>query len=216
MAISIAVSTVLFWHIFAILSYMKPLSLSKPHLIVMVGIPGAGKSAFAEHFAETFKALLVSSSVIQEELGPEANSIVAQKATNFFLDQLFLTDATIVYDGASDTRTERQELARRARAAGYTPIFVWVQTDPVEAHHRATRRGGLSDTEYDARLRRFSVPHPSENVLVISGKHTYSSQLKIVLKRLSETHKITVINQPTTPERSTQSERPRNRNIMIR
>lgn len=209
---------------------MKPLSLSKPHLIVMVGIPGAGKSAFAEHFAETFKALLVSSSVIQEKLGPEANRSVAQKAANYFLDQLFITDATIVYDGSSDTRTERQELARRARAAGYTPILVWVQTDPVEAHHRATRRGGLSDAEYDARLRRFSVPHPSEHVVVISGKHTYPSQLKIVLKRLSETHQIAADGKTSVPERpastapgsadrpqgSPQIERPRNRNIMIR
>jgi len=47
---------------------MKPLSLSKPHVIVTVGIPGSGKSFFAEHFAATFKAPLISGERIRKEL----------------------------------------------------------------------------------------------------------------------------------------------------
>jgi predicted kinase len=192
---------------------MKPLSLSKPHLIVMVGIPGAGKSMFAEHFADTFKALLVSSSLLQDAVGKDKISEAdAHKAANFFLDQLFMTGATIIYDGAASTRTQRQELAKKAHAHDYTPIYVWVQTDPVEARHRATRKGGLSETEYESRLRRFSVPHQTERAVVISGKHTYPNQLKIVLKRLSEGHQEAVTQSPV-PERTSVAER---RNIMIR
>lgn len=47
---------------------MKSLQLSKPHLVVMVGLPGAGKTFFADHFAETFHAPYISWQSIRAEL----------------------------------------------------------------------------------------------------------------------------------------------------
>ncbi|MBI3889304.1 hypothetical protein HY312_01855 [Candidatus Saccharibacteria bacterium] len=35
---------------------MKSLNLTKPHLIVVVGIPGAGKTYFGQQFSTTFNA----------------------------------------------------------------------------------------------------------------------------------------------------------------
>ncbi len=185
--------TVLFERKFAILVYMKPLSLARPHLIVMVGISGAGKSQFATQFADVFKVPLISREQALTQIFPGVNfdqskSETADRANRYLLDQLLKTEQTIVYDGASDTRAERLELTKIAKAAGYEALFVWVQTDPLEAKRRAIKLNkarSLSSNQYEASLARFRVPTAAEKAVVISGKHTFASQLKIVLKNLS-------------------------------
>jgi predicted kinase len=172
---------------------MKSLHLSKPHMIVMVGIPGSGKTFFAEHFADTFNAPYVSYGILREELfneptfSTDENDIISRIGA-LQLNELFKTERTIVFDGASDARTERQELAKQAHAAGYEPLFVWVQTESVAAKSRAVKpskdRHTLTADQFDGAVRRFTAPNASEKAVVISGKHTYASQLKIVLKRL--------------------------------
>jgi predicted kinase len=166
---------------------MKSLQLPTPRLIIMVGIPGSGKTFFGEHFAATFSAPFISEHDLSEQSGidEEAAHIVGQT----LLHELLKTQRTIVFDGASAARTERQELAKLARDAGYAPLFVWAQTESTTAKARAQKRshhGGLSDHQFDTLIKHFSAPHVTELAVVISGKHTYPSQLKIVLKRLVE------------------------------
>lgn len=172
---------------------MKPLSLTRPHLIVMVGISGAGKSQFAAQFADVFKAPFVSRDAVLGQLSTKLTTDrdqlkTANRVTEFFLNQLLKTGQTIVFDGASDSRAERAQLSKVAKEAGYESLFVWVQTDPAEAKRRAVKLNkakSVTPEEYEASLSRFYVPTANENVVVISGKHTFASQLKIVLKRLS-------------------------------
>lgn len=192
---------------------MKSLSLSKPHVIVMVGVPGAGKTHFAEKFADTFQAPLVSSAKIAEVLGLEAqpskdSTALVQAVATMQLDELYKTRQTIVVDIASATRTERQLITRGARGADYTPLFVWVQTDTPSAKHRATKPvkksapAKYTDALFEASLARFTQPSIVENPLVISGKHTYASQVKIVLARLVEPRvKDATAQPPVVPER---------------
>lgn len=47
-------------------------------------------------------------------------------------------------------------------------------------------KAGLSREEFHEAVAAFEAPEKSEGVLVISGKHTLSSQLRVVLKYLSE------------------------------
>lgn len=174
---------------------MKSLTLSKPRLIVMVGIPGSGKSYFAEHFAETFKAPIVSLHRFRYELFNEPNFSddeceIINRVADYMLGELLKTSRTILYEGKTNTRLDRSTIARKARAAGYEPLFVWVQTDPETAKRRALKpsdsRPAMTSEQFEANLRKFSIPSQLEKVVVISGKHTYASQLKIVLKRLVE------------------------------
>lgn len=175
-------------HIFAILSYMKSLQLAKPHLLVMVGIPGSGKSCFAEKFAETFGAPYVT----YDKIRPFTESDeAAQLIANLQTQELIKTHQTVIVDSGAETRTERAELARIARTKGYETLFIWVQTDPATAKMRALKSKGTSDhslssDEYDRLFRRFTAPNASEKTVVISGKHTYATQAKVVLKKLSE------------------------------
>jgi predicted kinase len=166
---------------------MKSLQLPTPRLIIMVGIPGSGKTFFGEHFAKTFGAPYVSEYDLIEQaaIDREAANLVGQS----LLHELLKTQRTFVFDGTTGARHERQELAKHAKDAGYAPLFVWVQTESAAARMRAQKRshhGGLSDDQFDTIIKHFSPPHTSEKAVVISGKHTYPSQLKIVLKRLVE------------------------------
>ena len=165
-----------------------------PHLVVMVGIPGSGKSFFADHFASTFSAPIVSSKTIRSALVQTPSFSASEQAavrriSYYLLDELLKTGQTFVYDSMSDARTDRQEIIRKAKLAGYHVLFVWVQTESATARIRATKQSKdkasvISDEQFTHFVKHFTVPSSVEKPIVISGKHTYASQLKIVLSRL--------------------------------
>lgn len=166
---------------------MKPLTAASPHAIIMIGIPGAGKSTFAERFADTFQAPIVSQVKLQHTYDLTPEGAVALRTQ--ILNEYMKTHRTVVIDGGFDSKEVREELVRRLIKAGYRPMIVWVQTDTNESHRRATKPypygSGLNDESFDVELAAFDAPGPKEKMVVISGKHTYTSQLKIVLKQLA-------------------------------
>jgi len=197
---------------------MKPLSSSNPHLIIMVGIPGAGKSFFAEHFADTFKAPIVSFNKLRKTIFPEPSfskpeDDLINQISNYMLDELLKVKQSILYEGPTSTRVERISIAKKARDAGFEPLFIWVQIEPATAKKRSIKVSPdnqmLNSDQFDIRLKRFVPPVPTEKVIVISGKHTYASQLKIVLKNLVEPH-------VTAVEQTSAMRQPRGRSFLIR
>ena len=192
---------------------MKSLSLSKPHMIIIVGIAGAGKSFFANQFAQTFQAPLVSRSVILDSLhGHGLPSNVQEDISNTLIQtsvqELLKTKQSIIIDANCNTRTDRAELVRAARSAGYEPLLIWVQTEPLTAKQRVTRPNRQHQTparmtpeEHDAAVRKFTTPNTAEKAIVISGKHTYASQAKIVLTKLAKPRQDTLNTQVTPPAR---------------
>lgn len=189
---------------------MKHLSLNRPHAIVMVGIPGSGKSFFAEKFAETFHIPYVDYKKIAVLAGPEQTEALA----DYQLDELFKTSQSIIIEGDTDTRISRTELTRKARKAGYEVLFIWVQSDMPTAKQRALKdkMSPISSDEYEKRVRRFTALTPLEKPVVISGKHTYASQAKVVLQRLAAP-RAEISAHTTAP---TRLEQPGRRNIAIR
>ena len=121
---------------------MRTLSLSQPHLLIMVGIPGSGKSLFAEKFAATFHAPYVHYDHIMEMAGQ--NNAVGGRYTVHLLQELFKTRQAVVFDGPAESRAQRQELKDIAAEAGYRPLFVWVQTDETTAKQRFIKAGKQS------------------------------------------------------------------------
>ena len=180
------------------MAYMKSLSLAKPLVLVIVGLPGAGKSFFARQFSETFSAPVVSINqlayLLESENGKDEQKKAMQLAT-YQLEELLKTHKTILVDGIGATQAERVELRKIAKNKGYDVLLVWVQTDTTTAQFRSMRRSkqrlddkfnaSMSAEEYDKAARRFHPPLANEPSIVISGKHTYATQAKIILKKLA-------------------------------
>ena len=190
---------------------MKPLTPASPHAIVMVGIPGSGKSTFAEHFAETFQAPIVSTTKLKNDFRLQTKD--AERLAASILNEYLKTHRTILIDGGFEKKTKRAELIRTLLKAGYRPLLVWAQTDAVEAKRRATKAypqgSGLSDEDFAQELKAFQAPSAQEKPIVISGKHTYATQLKIVLKQLAATN----VRTDTPPDTTS---RPRARGMVLR
>lgn len=179
---------------------MKALSLSRPLLILTIGLPGAGKSFFARHFSDTFNAPLISADVLRFELfekpsfNPSEQGLI-KRLIGHQLAELIKTKSSIVVDGFCNTRAERQMLDQFAQKHNYGLLLVWVQTDEPTAKTRATdRKAKRPGDEYNTSLspeqfvtfsKRFTAPSKVEDYVVISGKHTYTTQAKMVLRKLA-------------------------------
>lgn len=149
---------------------------------MMVGLPGSGKSFFAKAFAETFHAPYID----YNDIGAcAADGAKASELTLLFLREIAKTQQTFIFEGSSDTRSNRTEFAKWARAQGYTPLYIWTQTDQATCLKRSLKSGTLTREQFATVVRDFSPPHPQEKAVVISGKHTYASQAKVVLAQLS-------------------------------
>lgn len=188
---------------------MKSLSLNRPHAIMMVGLPGSGKSFFAKQFADTFNAPYIDSRSLAAY---SKDAMSSQAIAALMAKEIVKTGQTFVYEGSAESRTHRTEFARWVRSHGYQPFIVWVQTDAGSAKDRAQKMYDMSDDEYYTLAKKFSPPHSSETPVVISGKHTYATQAKIVLSHLSKDRREAASQNLTSPR----SERTPTRNILVR
>lgn len=190
---------------------MKSLSLARPLVIMTIGIPGSGKSFFARQFSEMFDAPLISNDFVRHTLFPESvytreEDALVSDITLQQLEELLRTKKTLVYDGGCNPRGDRVEIEKMARASGYGTLVIWVQTDLPTAQMRSEKRnnrraGDLLNSPMDtdtfqALTRRFTQPHPKEDYVVISGKHTYAAQARVVLKKLVTARTGASSNQP--------------------
>ena len=173
-------------------------------VIVVVGLPGAGKSFFARRFAETFNAPLVSEDKIRYTLFSnhtysKNENIMVEQVARLIIDELLVSGKTFILDGGYNSRVSRENVTRLATQFGFRTLIVEVQTDEQTARRRAESRSiknpgdqykqSLTDDQYDAIERTYTVPDKElkeRNTVVISGKHTYAAQAKTVLTKIVE------------------------------
>lgn len=181
---------------------MESLALTHPTLILIIGIPGAGKSFFAQKFSDMFGAPVVSIDRIRYELfaKPQYNAdeddLIGRLAL-YQIEELLKSKRSFVADGCGATKVERTQLAERAKQAGYDLLTIWVQTHEATAKGRSLKRSSrrqgdkyntsLTPEQFGKLCRRFTAPG-REDYMVISGMHTYSTQAKAVLRRLAKQH----------------------------
>jgi predicted kinase len=178
---------------------MKSLSLTKPLVLLMVGHPGSGKSFFARQFSETFGAPTVNFNRMRYELFSQPQysqneQAVIQNIANYQIEELLKTQRTFIVDGGMNPRADRQKLHNAAKEAGYGTLAVWVQTDLATCKQRSLKRNSqqaddkyaapITEDQFDLLVKRLTAPNQLEQSVVISGKHTYSTQARTVLKKL--------------------------------
>ncbi len=195
---------------------MKSLSLSTPHVIFVIGTPGAGKTYFASKFSDTFRAPYVEADKLRAAIAHEPTYTPEEQEVVDYLvwlqmNELFKTKKTFIVESSTEAKVDRQQLAKLARSHDYEVLTVWVQTDPSTARTRATKPSRLNrgkelivpESRYEQLVSRFTPPHASEKPVVISGKHTYASQARAVLKRLAEPNRPQVAPLQVPDRRST-------------
>ena len=155
---------------------------TQPRAILVFGAPGSGKTTFAEKFSKKFHAAFFDLGELEKE-----NSL-DRKNTLFLLEQIAKTNATLVIEGILDTERERTEVRNILRRAGYNPSLVWIQTDVNTIRQRLklkNRSATKAKQEYETRISRMEAPSEVEAPIVLSGKHTFETQLRHVLTQLA-------------------------------
>lgn len=180
---------------------MPKIELNKPTLIMLYGFPGAGKTHFARQFCTDVQAAHLQSDRIRGELFEEPrydkqeNEIVAH-LMDYMAEEFLKAGVTVVYDTNAMRLAQRRNLRDMARKAHANHILIWLQIDPESGLQRLKSRDRRkADDKYAMPYDRDSFrsyiasmqnPAQTEDYIVISGKHTYSTQRSAVIKRMYE------------------------------
>ncbi len=180
---------------------MQKVYPAKPLLILLYGFPGSGKTFFARQLCERLQAAHVQGDRIRYELfekpqydKPEND--VVKHLMDYMSEEFLQAGMSVVYDVNALRISQRRALRDLARRAHATPLLIWLQVDADSAFVRGTKRdrrraddkyAAPLDREYFSRaLANSQNPEPSEDYIVISGKHVFNTQYNAVMKRLHE------------------------------
>lgn len=104
-------------------------------LVLMVGIPGSGKTTLSKMLIERGYAVLNADSIREELWGDATDQREASKVFEIFfkrLDDLLDLQKDIVIDNTNTNPRHREQSIVRARQKGYEDIQLWVLDVPLE------------------------------------------------------------------------------------
>jgi predicted kinase len=180
---------------------------TKPLLIMLYGFPGAGKSYFARNLCEHFRAAHVQGDRIRGELFQtpkfdKSENMVVTQLMDYMTHEFLNAGISVVYDANTMRAAQRHQLRDMARKSHAQPLLIWLQIDTESAYARVQARDRRrADDKYAMPLDRSTFddiashmqnPQNVEDYIVISGKHTFKTQVSAVAKRLRELNLVRV------------------------
>jgi predicted kinase len=177
---------------------MNKVELAKPVIICLYGFPGAGKSYVSRNLASVLQLAHVNAERIRAELfdsphyDAQENAIV-NHLMDYMTEEFLNSGVSVVYDTNAMRVAQRRRLRELARKHKADYMLIWLQIDQDSAFFRAQNRDRrTSDDKYSlpasqeffqSQLNGMQNPQ-GEDYLVISGKHTFTTQKSAVINRL--------------------------------
>ncbi|WP_232702909.1 AAA family ATPase [Halobacterium wangiae] len=126
-----------------------------PYLVVVCGLPGAGKTTVSEHAADALDGRLLRTDVVRKELFPDPDYTPEERAAVY--EELFdrATETlrqrrSVVLDGTFTYREHRGDARRTAQAVGVPLSLVKVACDEDVVRERIrARTGDASDADFE-------------------------------------------------------------------
>lgn len=178
---------------------MAKMQLNQPTLFLLYGFPGAGKTYFARQLSNDLKAAHVQADRIRHELFTEPrydrqeNQIVNQ-LTLYMTEEFLSAGLSVILDLNAGRAAQRRALREMARRADVQTVIIWFQIDLESAFSRVVNRDRrkaddryslqYDRTSFDEVTSRMQNPTPTEDYVVLSGKHVYPTQRAMIIKRL--------------------------------
>lgn len=104
-------------------------------LIILVGIPGSGKTTLANKITARGYTCLNADSIRQELWGDAADQREPEKVFDIFFKQLedvLAEGKDVVIDNTNINTKQRKPIIERAAKAGYTDIQLWLLDVPLD------------------------------------------------------------------------------------
>jgi len=168
---------------------------------MLYGFPGEGKTYFARQLCDHLQAAHVQGDRIRAELfeqpryDNQENAIIAQ-LTSYMTGEFLSAGISVVYDMNAMRSAQRHAMRDMARRLGAEPLVVWFQIDLESSFARSMKRDRRkADDKYAVPMDRSTFdnivghmqnPASTEEYIVVSGKHLFSTQLSATMKRLRE------------------------------
>lgn len=180
---------------------MAKIAPTQPLLVLLYGFPGAGKTYFARQFCERIQAAHIQGDRIRSELfehpryDQQENDAIVQ-LMNYMAGEFLNAGISVIYDTNAARHAQRHMLREIARKARAQPLLVWLQMDTDSAFYRSSKRdhrriddkfaADVDRSSFDTLIGRMQNPMPSEEYVVVSGKHTFNAQYTSVVRRLRD------------------------------
>lgn len=182
--------------------------MSKHTLFLMLGVPGSGKSYFAEHLARELGALHINSDAMRMAIfgsRKETDRIYHSDdratlntytfgAMNYAAQSALKGGVGVVYDANNNTKQERLDTITAMQGDDLQAVVIWVQTPQGEAVKRAQKRResdtqrnlSIEDAEvYIAKIAsEIEAPGDDEKLITIDGTTSFDQQYESFKKQL--------------------------------
>ncbi len=172
-------------------------------LILLYGFPGSGKTYFSRQFCEEVQAAHLEEDRIRYELFErprytKQENFALSRIMEYMSGEFLSAGISVIYDMNAMRASQRRSLRETARKHKADILIVWFQVDAdtafIRNHKRDRRRlddrfaAGYDVEQFKELASHMQQPEPTEDFIVVSGKHSYPSQRSTVIKKLADQH----------------------------
>lgn len=164
-------------------------------ILVVFGLPGSGKSYFAQHLAQRLDAAYLSSDRIRKELLEVRSYKEAEK--NQIYQEMFEripialeTHKYVVLDASFYQKSTRMLLKSMAEHLGQALHFIELRADEEIIRERVAKKRPFSEADFSVykKIKKIFEPFPDKHLILESRRDNLQEMLERCLVYLSLSH----------------------------